>query len=216
MNPIKVILFDFQFLTREGLARIIQEKVEFELTSVINESESLMEMVLNQKPDVLIMDYKSDDEGLMTMLDDLVKNPVTNVLIITNENRKIKIQQLLDMGIRCILTKGCGKQEIINAIHSIARGNRFYCNQILDQMVTRRTTNEVICEPADLSPREFEVLQLIAKGRKTVDIADQLNVSVHTINSHRKNILKKLNLKSPTELIVYAVENGMTKVLSPV
>ena len=70
---------------------------------------------------------------------------------------------------------------------------------------------EVDCEPTDLSPREFEVLQLITKGHKTVQIADELNVSVHTINSHRKNILKKLNLKSPTELIVYAMETGLVR-----
>jgi len=119
---------------------------------------------------------------------------------------------LLDMGVRCILTKGCSKQEILNAIHSISKGNRFYCNRILDQVMTRSESDEVTCEPADLSPREFEVLQLITKGKKTVDIADQLNISIHTINSHRKNILKKLNLKSPAELIVYAVESGMTKV----
>jgi DNA-binding NarL/FixJ family response regulator len=68
------------------------------------------------------------------------------------------------------------------------------------------------CEPTDLSPREYEVLQLITKGQKTVDIADTLHVSVHTINSHRKSILKKLNMKSPAELIVYAMESGIVKV----
>ena len=115
------------------------------------------------------------------------------------------------MGVKCILTKGCSKQEILNAIHSISMGNRFYCNRILDQVMTRPETDEVTCEPADLSPREFEVLQLITKGNRTTDIADKLNISVHTINSHRKNILRKLNLKSPTELIVYAMESGMTK-----
>lgn len=211
MNPIKVILFDFQFLTREGLVGMIQDEPEFELMDVVDEFADLMEMVLHHKPDVLIMDYKSDDDELMRMLDGLIKNPVTNVLIITNEDRKIEIQQLLDMNVRCILTKGCSKQEILNAIHSISKGNRFYCNRILDQVMTRPDSDEVTCEPADLSPREFEVLQLITKGKKTVDIANQLHVSIHTINSHRKNILKKLNLKSPAELIVYAMESGVTR-----
>ena len=191
---------------------MLQEQPEFELQDVIDESAGLIDVVTDQNPDVLIMDYKSDDDGLIIILEQLLKNPMTNILIITNEDRKTEIQQLLDMGVRCILTKGCSKQEILNAIHSISQGNRFYCNRILDQVMTRPDTDDVTCEPADLSPREFEVLQLITKGRKTTEIADRLNVSVHTINSHRKNILKKLNLKSPTELIVYAVESGMTKV----
>jgi len=212
MNLIKVLLFDFQFLTREGLIRMIKDQRDFQLLDVIDESAGLMELVADRQPDVLIMDYKSDDGNMMSMLDELIKHPISNVLIITNEDRKKEIQQLLDMGVRCILTKGCSKEEIINAIYAISKGNRFYCNRILDQVMTRPNTKDVTCEPADLSPREFEVLQLITKGRKTVDIADQLNVSVHTINSHRKNILKKLNLKSPAELIVYAVESGMTKV----
>ena len=212
MNPIKVVLFDFQFLTREGLIRMLQEQPEFQLLDVIDESTGLIGVVLDKRPNVLIMDYKSNDDDLVVMLEQLLKNPVTNILIITNEDRKTEIQQLLDMGVRCILTKGCSKQEILNAVHSISQGNRFYCNRILDQVMTRPDTEDVTCEPADLSPREFEVLQLITKGRKTTEIADQLYVSVHTINSHRKNILKKLNLKSPAELIVYAVEKGMTKI----
>ena len=191
---------------------MIKDQADFQLLDVTDEYNGLVERVAEQQPDVLIMDYKSEDGEMMIMLDGLIKHPITNVLIITNEDRNTEIQQLLDMGIRCILTKGCSKEEIVNAIYAISKGNRFYCNRILDQVMTRPDTPEVTCEPADLSPREFEVLQLITKGRKTVDIADQLNVSVHTINSHRKNILKKLNLKSPAELIVYAVESGMTRV----
>lgn len=212
MNLIKILLFDFQFLTREGLIQMIKDQSDFQLLDVTDESVGLMDLVADRQPDVLIMDYKSEDGNMMSMLDGLIKHPISNVLIITNEDRKKEIQQLLDMGVRCILTKGCSKEEIVNAIYSISKGNRFYCNRILDQVMTRPDTKEVTCEPADLSPREFEVLQLITKGRKTVDIADQLNVSVHTINSHRKNILRKLNLKSPAELIVFAVESGMTKV----
>ena len=68
------------------------------------------------------------------------------------------------------------------------------------------------CEPTDLSKREFEVLELIAKGFRTADIAEKLFVSIHTINSHRKNILKKLKLKSPAQLIVYAIESKLVQV----
>ena len=67
------------------------------------------------------------------------------------------------------------------------------------------------CEPTNLTPREYEVLELITRGKTTAQIAEELHLSVHTINSHRKNILRKLNMNSPAELIVYALESGIVK-----
>lgn len=212
MKPIQVVLSDFQFLTREGLVHMLENEPEFELVDVVDGSAELTESLHSKDPNVLILDYESDQSDLYELLQGVVKEDRTQVLIITNHDNKKEIQQLLDMGIKGIVTKGCSKMEILNAIHSISAGNRFFCNRILEKVITQPDDADVTCEPAELSPREFEVLKLITKGQKTVQIADELNVSVHTINSHRKNILKKLNLKSPAELIVYAVEQGLTKI----
>lgn len=214
MNPVKVLISDFQYLTREGLIHLIEKNHEFALAGVVDGPEDLLNTVLQQHPDVLVLDYQSQDPILLSLLKQVISSQATNVLIITNDDKRTHIQALLDLGIKGIVTKSCSKPEIINAIHSISRNNRFYCNRILDLLMDKREEEEgaVNCEPTDLSPREFEVLQLITKGFRTADIADSLHVSVHTINSHRKNILKKLNLRSPAELIVYAMETGLVKV----
>lgn len=211
MIPIKVVLSDFQYLTREGLVRLFESDPAFELMEVVEHSDDLRHAIVKHQPDIIILDYEAKKEQLNMLLEEIIANEFPQVLVITNHDNKPHIRHLLDMGIRGVVTKGCSKMEIVNAIQSIAIGNRFYCNRILDQVITQPDAEEVTCEPADLSPREFEVLKLIIKGQKTVEIADNLSLSVHTINSHRKNILKKLNLKSPAELIVYAVESGMTK-----
>lgn len=211
MNPIKVVLSDFQYLTREGLVRFIESDPNLQLVEVVEHSQDLRQAIVKHHPDIIILDYEAQKQDLNTLLIEVIKNEFPQVLVITNHDNKPHIRQMLDMGIRGIVTKGCSRMEIVNAIQAIAIGNRFFCNRILDQVVTQPATEEVTCEPADLSPREFEVLKLIIKGQRTVEIADSLSLSVHTINSHRKNILKKLNLKSPAELIVYAVESGMTK-----
>ncbi len=191
---------------------MVNEKDEYELAGVVDGAEELMKEVLQQHPDVLLMDYQSNDPVLKSLLNQVVASNATNVLIITNEDQKEHVKPLLDMGIKGIVTKKCSQTEILNAIESVSKNSRFYCNRILDLLIEHdNEPKEVDCEPTDLSPREYEVLQLITKGHKTVQIADELNVSVHTINSHRKNILKKLNLKSPTELIVYAMETGLVK-----
>lgn len=214
MKNIRVLISDFQFLTRAGLIHLIEERSEFELVGVMEQPDSLLSTVLSQHPDVLLMDYKGDDPVLQSLLKQIVETHATNVLIVTNEDRKPYVKQLLDMGIRGIVTKSCSQQEIINAIEAISLRNRFYCNRILDLLMDENVREESgsNCEPTSLSPREYEVLQLITKGYRTADIAESLHLSVHTINSHRKNILKKLNLKSPAELIVYAMESGMVKV----
>ncbi|MFY0688050.1 MAG: response regulator transcription factor [Cyclobacteriaceae bacterium] len=208
MTPTKVLLSDFQFLTREGLIKLIDSTPQLELHSVHEGPEGLLHEVVANRPDVLLIDYQGRDPILISTLKQIVESNATNVLIITNDSEKESIQQLLNLGVRGIITKSCSKQEIINAIESVARHNRFYCNRILEIVMTS-PVEQNNCEPTDLSPREYEVLQLITKGHKTVEIADKLHVSVHTINSHRKNILKKLNLKSPAELIVYAMESGL-------
>lgn len=191
--------------------RLLEADPNFELKEVVEHSQDLRQSIVKHHPDIIILDYEAHKQDLNNLLVEIIKNEYPQVLVITNHDNKAHIRQLLDMGIRGIVTKGCSRMEIVNAMQSIAIGNRFFCNRILDQVITQPDTDEVTCEPADLSAREFEVLKLIIKGQKTVEIADNLNLSVHTINSHRKNILKKLNLKSPAELIVYAVESGMVK-----
>lgn len=213
MNKIKVLIADFQYLTREGLVHMIERNDDFDLTGVVESPDDLLRTVLEEHPDVVVVDSQSQDPVLLSLLKEIISSNATNILIITNDDKRNHIKSLLDLGIKGIVTKSCSKLEIVNAIHSISKNNRFYCNRILDLVMGQNNeTDEVDCEPTDLSPREFEVLQLITKGYKTVEIADELHVSVHTINSHRKNILRKLNLKSPAELIVYAMETGMVRV----
>lgn len=210
---IKVLLSDFQYLTREGIIRMLDSNLDFDLVGVNEGPDGLLNSIIEKRPDVLILDYQSQDPILLSLLKKITGDHLTQVLIITNDQDKLHIQNLLDMGIKGIVTKSCSKPEIINAIHSVHSNKRFFCNRILDLIINPGTTTEPEnCEPTELSPREFEVLKLITKGYKTTEIADELHVSVHTINSHRKNILKKLNIKSPAELIVYAMEAGLVKV----
>ncbi len=211
MKQISVLISDFQYLTREGLIRMIETDPALSLVGTIDSSKMILEKAQSLDPNVLIMDYQSNDPDNLALMKDVIDLNKTKLLIVTNENKKEKIQTLLDLGIKGIVTKSCSKDEILNAIKSVSKNTRFYCNSVLDALMDQDVDKDVNCDPTTLSQREFEVLKLITKGFKTVEIADELFVSVHTINSHRKNILKKLNLKSPTELIVYALETGLVK-----
>tara|TARA_Y100001972_G_scaffold128472_1_gene189338 strand:- start:4862 stop:5500 length:639 start_codon:yes stop_codon:yes gene_type:complete len=212
MEPISVLISDFQYLTREGLIRMIEADPGLSLLGTVDDAKQLIEETNERHPNVLIMDYQSKDPSNLELMKKVIDTEASKLLIITNENKREHIQSLLDLGIKGIVTKSCSKDEILNAIKSVSKDSRFYCNRVLDTLMDQEEEKEINCDPTVLSQREYEVLKLITKGYKTTEIADELYVSVHTINSHRKNILKKLNLKSPTELIVYAMETGLVKV----
>lgn len=211
MSTISVFLSDFQFLTQEGFKSLLARNDKFQLVGQEEDWDLLRERLNENRPDVLVIDYRPDESDFVNRLRSIKELGINNILILTSDTKKERVREILKTGVKGMVTKTCSEQEIINSILAVSQGNRFYCNKILDIVMEQSVEEEENCAPTDLSPREYEVLQLITKGQTTTKIADSLHVSVHTINSHRKSILKKLNLKSPTELIVYALESGLVK-----
>lgn len=212
MRVIKVLISDFQFLTREGLIKLVESTQHFDLVGVLEDQKQCMDQVTQLQPDVLILGYPEHQLDMNETLTEIIRMQASKVLVVTNEVEKGHIQNLLSFGVKGIVTKKCSQTEIIHAIESVAKSNRFFCNSILEIVMAPHEEVLANYETTDLSKRELEVLELIAKGYRTVDIAEKLFVSIHTINSHRKNILKKLNLKSPAQLIVYALESKLVQV----
>ncbi len=205
-----VLLADFQFLTRQGISTLIDQLPEFKVKSYVDDLKDLRNTVMLESPDLVVLDVSNNDHQLIRELGKIKSETKSNFLVISNNQNRDSVQRLIGMGITGILTKNCSEEEITDALYAVTAGKRFFCNNVLE-LVVKGATEEEDCEPTTLSPREYEVLQLITKGKKTNQIAEELHLSIHTINSHRKNILKKLNLKSPAELIVYALESGLVR-----
>lgn len=164
----------------------------------LRETESYLKI---PTPAILIFDYL-DEESMSDQVWNLVENnPHVKVLVITDDTDKGRIRSVLKLGVQGFLTKSCSEAEIIQALTTIQSKQTFYCSRVLKALVESDSQLE-------LSEREMEVVKLIATGHSSSEIAETLIISIHTVNSHRKNILKKLNLKSPTELIIFAVEQG--------
>lgn len=206
-----VLLADFQFLTRQGIASLIDAIPDFEIVHQISEPNELEEAIERIQPVITVLDISDKDNDLLSTLEKIKQKSEVRFLIISNSQNKQSIQRLLGMGIKGIVTKNCSKEEITSALIAVSQNNRFFCNKILDLVVEDQNSRDN-CEATNLTPREYEVLALIAKGNTTNQIADKLFLSVHTINSHRKNMLKKLNIKSPTELVVYAIQSGLVNI----
>jgi len=133
----------------------------------------------------------------------------TNVLVISAQEEQQVVLRLLKAGVKGFITKACSQSEVLDAVEKVASGKKFFCAAVLDMLVNQGEGDQEKGHDKQLSNREIEVLKLIAEGNMTKEIAELLNLSYHTINSHRKNIIKKLGAKSSTELIISAINMGL-------
>lgn len=208
---IKVLLADNQPLTAAGLRYMLHERADLSIVDHVTSANSLSELIKHHQPDILIADYTSP--GYISK-DDLaaVKNysPDTNVLVVSSDNNKESILQVLQSGVIGYLTKQCSQKEILMAVYAVAKGEKFYCHTILDIIMEKHfRTEPAEAIPNTLTARETEILKLLASGYSTKRLADQLHLSPHTVHTHRKSIIKKLKIKSPTEYVLHAMRLGL-------
>lgn len=213
--PVQILLADFQFLTRKSIAALIEETPGLSLLAEIEEAEEIIPVVNKSAAQLLVLDIWDECEAFIQEIITASKQANTQLLIITNSKKTDTIGALIKAGVKGIVTKNCSQQEIVNALQAVAQGQRFYCNSILNMVMEPKEEEEKAAPTSSLSPRELEVLQLIADGLTTDKIAEQLYISVHTVNSHRKNMLRKLNITSPIHLVAFAVETGLVTLYYP-
>lgn len=205
-----VLLIDFQFLTRVGIKAIVSAKSNFKLIEVLSEVDDLEQRVLKKQIDFLIVHITETSESYFQALEYLIRRTRINILVTVNPEEVSTINRLTDIGVRGIIANSCTQDELMNALSTVSNGDRYFCHLVLDVVFAKEVPIPTEQEQL-LSDRENEVVTLIARGHTSHQIADQLFLSVHTINSHRKRILRKLHMKSPTELIFYAIQNGLVR-----
>lgn len=199
MSGYKVSIQNFNELTDIGLRSLLQQEFN-DLVFLNNTSKNSFE---SQSPDLIISGVLNDH-----ILAGLLESPRPAVLLITPvERNDYHLNAALQRGVDGFLTPECGRDEIAQAVLAVRAKDQFYCQKVIKAVLNKQKEDD--CDPVSLSPREIEVVKLIAKGLSTAQIADQLHLSVHTINSHRKRIMKKLELKSPVELVRFAFETGL-------
>lgn len=213
MAKVDIVIADNQNLTVAGLQFILQNRPDFQIISIIQEPASLQNEIARINPDVLIVDYNLPDYVSPDHLESVLRAHRVNTLVITADDNKPSIMRIVQMGVQGFLTKSCSKEEILLAIQATARGEKFFCHTVLNMILEKSDpgSDGSDCEPTGLTQRETEILKNLAAGFSTKKIADLLNLSPHTVHAHRKNIIKKLNIKSPTEFVVYAIDFGLLK-----
>lgn len=213
MQPISIILADSQFLIRLGLKHLLSGQENFNIVGEVTKESQLIKKLEEEKASVVILDYNQPnnfDHKTIHKIKDA--SPATNILIISADDEKESIYQVLESGVNSYLTKSCDDKEIIDAVLATAKGEKFFCTRVLDYLLEKSFAKpNDNCIPTPLTPREIEIVRLIAQGLIAKEIADVLSLSTHTVYTHRKNIMKKLKLNTSSELVLYAINSGIVE-----
>jgi DNA-binding NarL/FixJ family response regulator len=207
----KIIIACPVFLIREGLKKVIERERNLKFVGEIANGIEFWIKIENCKPEILIVDYNHQDFiGLDNIIKTLELYPKIQIVIISDDIRKENVLYAMKNGVNGFLTRECEQEEIINSIEAVSKGEKYFCSKVLDIILEKNQNNDGE-SPTSLSSREYDVIKLIVEGYSNKQIADKLFISIHTVYTHRKNIMKKLELKSPMELILYALNSGILK-----
>lgn len=209
MQTIKVLLADDHTILRQGLRSILEQQAGIEVIAEAENGREAVRIAEQMKPDVVVMDFSMPDlNGLEATRQIKQRIPQTKVLILTRHANQEYIKSILRAGASGYLVKKSAAEELVIAIQSVQRGDLY-----LDPSISITSIEEYL-KPAEgetkpleikLTPRQREVLQLIAEGHPNREIASRLHISVKTVENHRANIMQKLNLHSTADLTQYAI-----------
>ncbi len=211
----RVILADSNDLVRAGLRAILSSVKKLEIVSEARNNQQLKDQIKNFGTDVVVLDYTSENFDIDVVHTILATNNTVKFLAITPLQSAQTLVDALRSGVMSYVKKDCDVQEIVDAVVETSKGNKFFCGKILETIqkasidVNDIDFENFTCEPIMLSVRELEVIVLIADGLTNGQIAEQLFLSTHTINTHRKNIMSKLGVKNTAGIVMYAVKTGL-------
>lgn len=215
-ETIQIIVADDHRLVREGIVRILNDHPEFTVIAEAENGKQAIEKCEIFNPDVLLLDL---DMPVLNGLDavPLLKKqfPELRIGILTMHEEKLLIEKMIKLGVHGYLYKSSEPGELLEGVTKIAAGRTFYTSAVTENLVKsdtlfQNTSYDQTLLLAQLSDREKEILTLIAQGMSNTEIGEALSISHRTVDSHRQNLLKKLEVKNLAGLIRFAITSGLT------
>lgn len=215
MPPFRIVLADDHALFREGIKKIIEAFPDFLVIGEGKSGEELLALLDRDCPDLAILDITMPKiHGIDATREAKKRFPQLKILILTMHKSKEHLKRAVEAGADGFLLKEDAHADLVSAIRAIQNGGTFISPLLTDELPflflhqTRRYRAKSGEGP--LSPREIQILKMVAEGHSSRKIADQLLLSVRTVQHHRTNIMTKLKVKTSAELIRYAIEKGYT------
>lgn len=205
----KIVIADSQFLVIEALKSLLANNEQFSISGIVETQRELIKVIEKEPCQLLIVDTALTDFDEPVDLQ-FVKQQYSDlsILVLTNSIGKAEFTELSKIGIKNIIYKTADREEILAAIDAALKGKKYFAEEIIDMILDQSENKSVLEEPTHLTISEIEIVRLIAGGLTTKEIANQKNISFHTVNTHRKNIFRKMGVSNASELIIQAIRAG--------
>jgi DNA-binding NarL/FixJ family response regulator len=210
----RVFLADDHEIMREGLSVLLRKNSDMEVVGQAADGRNAVKMACELRPDVVLMDIAMPNlNGIEATRQLISKLPNAKVMALSTHSSKSVVVKMLRAGASGYMLKDSAFEELITGINAMIEGRTYLCTKIANVVLSDYMN--MLADPKryggdELTPREREVLQLVAEGATTKDIASGLHVSVKTVDSHREHIMNKLNIHNVAELTKYAIREGVT------
>ena len=220
MKKVRVIFADDHEVVRTGLRTLFQGTEECVLVGEAGDGEQAIQIIAGKKPDVAILDTSMPKlNGIEVAKIVKEKYPEVKILILTMYEDEGYVNEMVRAGADGYVLKNADKKEILTAVRMVAAGERFFSPTIsklmIEGFIKKASVGDLpSVSEGRLTKREIEVLRLIAEGMTSREIAEKLFLSLNTVNTHRTNIMKKLNIHDTAGLVKYALQNGLTNLVS--
>ena len=214
--PIRILIADDHAVFRSGLKALLEKEDDLEVIGETGDGFSTIEAVSRQEVDVLLLDITMPGlSGPKVAENVLRKRPSLAIVVLTMHEDEYYLQELFKIGVRAFVLKKSTGTDLLQAIRAAYRGEQYVdpalVGHVVSSYVGRQTANKTKDRQDLLTPREQEVCTLLAYGHTNAEIAQKLSISERTVETHRTNLMGKLDLRSRAELVRFAIDNGLLK-----
>jgi DNA-binding NarL/FixJ family response regulator len=219
---LRILIADDHELVRRGLIALLQAHEGWEICGEATDGREAVEKAKQLKPDVVILDVGMPNlNGLAATRQLSRQDPHCKIIVLTITDTDQIVQEALDAGARGFVLKSDAARDLVSAVEALQRNRMFLTPRVNDMVLAgfldrgHRASHGDPPELPKLTPREGEVIQLLAEGKSSKEVASLLNLSTKTAETHRSNIMRKLGFHSIRDLVVYAVKNNIIQVQVP-
>ena len=214
-TPLRIVIVDDHAVVRRGVRALLESRHGWEVVAEATTGREALDAVKQSRPDIVVMDLSLPElNGLEATRQIVRESPHTEVLVLTMHHSEELAREVLRAGARGYLLKSDADENLITAVEALQRHKPFLTSGVtafmLDGFLKETTAPEQASKDA-VTPREREIIQLLAEGLSNKEAASRLGISVKTIEAHRANIMRKLRLRSLSDLVRYAIRNKIAQ-----
>jgi DNA-binding NarL/FixJ family response regulator len=210
MPPLSILIADDHAVVRAGLRTLLESRPNWEICAEAADGRDAVEKAAKHKPRIAILDIGMPLlNGVESTRQIRKASPSTEILILTMHESDDLVQQVVEAGARGYILKDEADRVLLDAVQALSQHKSFFSTRVSEAAATPDASDNAKSSRSRLTPREREILQLLAEGKSNKEVANLLSISVNTAEAHRANIMLKLDFHSLAELVMYAVRNNI-------